>query len=42
MAFLIGFKDFAEGLARGFGLFLFERNNFASMTALPHVEKTNR
>lgn len=42
MAFLYDLKDFAEGLARGFGLFLFERRDFLGRATLPVDGKTIR
>jgi hypothetical protein len=42
MAFLYDLKDFAQGLARGFGLFLFERRDFAGRAIQPADCKTIR
>lgn len=35
MAIVDGIKDFFEGFARGFGLFVFERNNFTAGSTNP-------
>jgi len=41
MAVVIGIRDFFEGLSRGFGLFLFERNNHLGGATNP-VQAINR
>lgn len=35
MALLNGFKDFFDGLARGFGLFFTERNDYIIVATAP-------
>ncbi len=37
MTIISDLKDFAQGLARGFGLFIFERNHFAGVATNPSL-----
>ena len=42
MALIDGTKEFFEGLLRGIGLFLNERNGFASDAVAPGLVRTRR
>ena len=41
MTLISTFKDFIDGLSRGFGLFLFERNDMAQRTTAPGLVRND-
>jgi hypothetical protein len=42
MLIIAALRDFAEGLTRGLGLYLTERNSFTEMTLTPRIPPRDR